>query len=167
MRLHFTSRLTAGMVLLGFLLCVGAPCLAEEPPTAPFELRNGQWISEHLLGGRSTRPVLSWTPCMPPASGRWSTLRGLSETEQLALEGFDEAKQAESLGLSYLHLPISGADDLDAEESPPSWPLGLENEDHLPALVHCASSNRVGALFALKSFYLDGREVGASLRIGP
>lgn len=164
MSLYPSSLLPAGVVLLGFLQCVGVPCLAEEPPSSPFELRNGQWMSEHLLVGG--QPDSAQLDAMHAAGIRSIiNLRGLSEMEQLTLEGFDEAKQAEYLGLPYLHIPISGADDLDAEAARQmaAW---LENEENLPAFVHCASSNRVGALFAFKAFYLDGHEVGESLRIG-
>ena len=36
----------------------------------------------------------------------------------------------------------------------------------LPAIVHCASGNRVGALFAIQALYLDGRSAAEALEIG-
>ena len=36
----------------------------------------------------------------------------------------------------------------------------------LPAFVHCASGNRVGGLFAVKAFHLDGMNVEESMEIG-
>jgi len=42
----------------------------------------------------------------------------------------------------------------------------LSDPEALPALVHCASGNRIGALFALQAFHLDGRTAAEALAIG-
>ncbi len=41
----------------------------------------------------------------------------------------------------------------------------LEHKDK-NVLVHCASGNRVGALFALRAAWLDGKEKDLALKIG-
>lgn len=69
--------------------------------------------------------------------------------------GFDEPGFVESLGMTYVALPISGADDV-------SFAKATELDKILagfdgPVLVHCASGNRVGALFALRA-----KNLGAS-----
>lgn len=167
------AALASSSLLLGLLVLVVASSLAQDPialdpaaqdPATPFDLRNGQWISESLLvGGQPDSEQLD----AMQAEGIRSVinLRGTPEVEELAKEALDEAEYVASLGLPYLHIPISSADDLDADAARQlaSW---LDNEEHLPALVHCASGNRVGALFAFKAFHLDGQGVGEALRLG-
>jgi len=78
--------------------------------------------------------------------------------------GFDEAALAAELGLHYINLPIAGPGDLSAENV---QRLDAALADAGGAvLVHCASSNRVGALFALRAQQLHGKSVEESLDIG-
>jgi uncharacterized protein (TIGR01244 family) len=86
-------------------------------------------------------------------------LRGLGEP------GTDvEAAIVECLGMSYVHLPVSGPVDISVEKAR-ELAVALEQVEE-PVMVHCASGNRVGALFALKAFHLDGRSVDEALAIG-
>lgn len=77
--------------------------------------------------------------------------------------GMDEKAVAEQLGLEYVTLPIVG-----------SSAINFENADRLdelleqyqaPVLVHCGSSNRVGALLALRKS-LNGASSGEALEYG-
>lgn len=61
--------------------------------------------------------------------------------------GFDEAAVAAANGLDYTPLPISGAAAINTENALKLGEL-LDAHDG-PVLVHCGSSNRVGALVAL------------------
>lgn len=63
-------------------------------------------------------------------------------TEQ---SGFDEGAAVKALGLAYLNLPISGPADLTDEALGKARTL-LNNAER-PILVHCASANRVGAIW--------------------
>ncbi len=78
--------------------------------------------------------------------------------------GYDEAALALELGLDYVNIPVAGPGD-----------LSVDNVRRLDAaladaggavLVHCASSNRVGALFALRAQQLHGKNVEEALDIG-
>lgn len=71
----------------------------------------------------------------------------------------------EGLGMRYLHIPVAGGGDLTVANAK-ILADALAADDALPALVHCASSNRVGALFALKAFHLDGKSVDAAIAEG-
>lgn len=63
--------------------------------------------------------------------------------------GFDEAGEVERLGLRYVSLPVSGAEDL-TPETVERFSRELESaRAQGPVLVHCGSANRVGALIAL------------------
>ncbi|MBA3928206.1 MAG: hypothetical protein C0521_01320 [Xanthomonas sp.] len=69
-------------------------------------------------------------------------LRGAQEDR-----GYDEAAEAQRLGLAYLVLPIAGKDDVTPENAKALGDL-LRAQDG-DVLLHCASGNRVGALLAL------------------
>jgi uncharacterized protein (TIGR01244 family) len=75
-----------------------------------------------------------------------------------------EAAKVASLGMKYVHLPIEGktGDGLNEENARKLAELLAEK----PALVHCTSGERVGALFALKAFYVDKLPADAALEVG-
>jgi len=61
----------------------------------------------------------------------------------------DEPAVVEGLGMEYVLFPI-GHDDITMENARALFEVLSEYDG--PVLVHCASANRVGALFALKEF---------------
>jgi uncharacterized protein (TIGR01244 family) len=61
------------------------------------------------------------------------------------LKGFDERSAVEAAGLAYVHIPFSGADDLNDEIFDKAREQ-LKTVER-PLLFHCASANRVGALW--------------------
>ncbi|MDN5862186.1 MAG: sulfur transferase domain-containing protein [Salinisphaera sp.] len=87
-------------------------------------------------------------------------LRPVAETE-----GFDEAAVAEQLGLAYHHLPIAGPQELTRDNVARFHGI-LETIGDAPALIHCASSNRVGALFALDAAWEQGQDAESALARG-
>jgi protein tyrosine phosphatase (PTP) superfamily phosphohydrolase (DUF442 family) len=78
--------------------------------------------------------------------------------------GWDEKATAESLGLRHATVSIGAACDLSEEASRRLHAL-LETCEK-PVLVHCGSSNRVGALFALKAHFVDGHAPETALAHG-
>lgn len=67
---------------------------------------------------------------------------------------FDEAKTLKSLGLEYHHVPIASPDSLTDENFDKLRKL-LNEKDQRPLILHCASANRVGAVW-LAHRVLDG-----------
>lgn len=63
------------------------------------------------------------------------------------MEDYNEQKVVQAAGMKYIHLPISGANDVNAENAAKLSEL-IGQQDGI-VLVHCSSSNRVGALLAL------------------
>lgn len=63
--------------------------------------------------------------------------------------GLEEASAVAALGLTYLNLPIDGADDITADNAIALHQALLSATG--PVLLHCASGNRVGALLALEA----------------
>jgi uncharacterized protein (TIGR01244 family) len=78
---------------------------------------------------------------------------------------FDEAGLVASLGMTYVNIPITGPGDLTPANAQ-KLADALKTAGDGPTLVHCASGNRVGALFALKAHYLDGQDIDTALMIG-
>lgn len=79
--------------------------------------------------------------------------------------GWDEQAVAEGLGLIYVNIPVAGPGDVN-EENANRLADALASEEVEPAIVHCGSANRVGALFALKSHYRDGNPPEEALEEG-
>jgi uncharacterized protein (TIGR01244 family) len=71
-------------------------------------------------------------------------LRGPAEDR-----GLDEKKKVEMLGMSYVNLPVEGAGGVTYENANALDKLLADLPR--PVLVHCTSSNRVGALLALRA----------------
>jgi len=78
---------------------------------------------------------------------------------------FDEASAAATLGLNYHPLPISGPADLTLAKAQ-ALDTVLAAVGDAPTLIHCASSNRVGALMSLRAAWLHGQSADEALAIG-
>ncbi|MDA1185508.1 MAG: sulfur transferase domain-containing protein [Acidobacteria bacterium] len=66
---------------------------------------------------------------------------------------------AESAGLKYFHIPFRAPTPADAERF-----LGvIADTANQPSYVHCASANRVGAMWAIKRVKQDGWDIGRAM----
>jgi uncharacterized protein (TIGR01244 family) len=78
---------------------------------------------------------------------------------------FDEAVAVRSAGMRYENLPIRGAEDLTPDNAARFDRL-INAAGSEPTLVHCSSSNRVGALAALRAAWIQGQPLDAALAEG-
>ncbi|MGY3038437.1 uncharacterized protein (TIGR01244 family) [Rhodanobacter sp. TND4EL1] len=78
---------------------------------------------------------------------------------------FDEAAAMHSAGIDYHNLPIHGAADL-SRENLAKFDQLLRDAGTQNTLVHCASSNRVGAMIALRAAVIDGQPMEAAVQEG-
>lgn len=78
--------------------------------------------------------------------------------------GFDEAAAMRAAGIRYHNLPVAGAHDLSRERVHAFDRLLAQAEG--PVLVHCASSNRVGAMAALRAAWIEGQPVEDAIAKG-
>jgi protein tyrosine phosphatase (PTP) superfamily phosphohydrolase (DUF442 family) len=78
---------------------------------------------------------------------------------------FDEQALAATLGMRYESIPIRGAQDL-TREAALKFAALVDLPSNRPVVVHCASGNRVGAMFAMKAFYSEDATVDAALEAG-
>ena len=84
-----------------------------------------------------------------------------------AESGFEwEAEAVEAAGMRYVHLPIAGGRDLTPEKVE-AFAGALDGAlARGPVLLHCGSGNRIGALFALRSAWLEERPAETALEFG-
>lgn len=123
------------------------------------DLLNAKMPWDHILvGGQPTREQLAEV-----AAAGYGTVINLRSPGEL--EEWDEEAVVGSLGMRYVSIPVSGQREL-TEETARQLAKHLEAAGDQPVLVHCASGNRVGAIFALKAFFLDGEPAEEAMAIG-
>jgi uncharacterized protein (TIGR01244 family) len=105
----------------------------------------------------------------PPEQLREAQRRGIRTVINLRPHAehseFDEAAFVASLGMTYVNIPVAGPADL-TKANAQRLAEALKTACDMPTLVHCASGNRVGALFAVKARFLDGQGIEEALAIG-
>jgi protein tyrosine phosphatase (PTP) superfamily phosphohydrolase (DUF442 family) len=76
----------------------------------------------------------------------------------------DEGEQAlvERLGMKFVAIPVPGAEGL-TEHNARALAKALDEEDVLPAVVHCSTGERVSALLGLKAFVVDRMSAAAAI----
>ena len=78
---------------------------------------------------------------------------------------WDEAAFVSSLGMQYHLIPVDGAAGINVENAT-KLNLLLEKLKVESTLVHCSSSNRVGALIALEAKFKGGQTVEEAVELG-
>lgn len=135
----------------------GAFVIQSKQPTTPFhEIKNLKMLSQNLwVGGQ---PLASQMASLQAQGiGTIINLRTADEME------FDEQASAKRLGINYQNIPVAGSADITLANS--SLLRDALERATGPVYLHCASSNRVGALLALGAFQ-QGTEVAAALAFG-
>ncbi len=69
----------------------------------------------------------------------------------------EEAAKAKELGLRYVHIPVNGREPKD--EYAKEFLKATDDPANRPAFIHCASANRVGALWMIRRVLRDGWSV--------
>ena len=134
-----------------------AAAAAMERPTAAELLRNGRMPAEGVLtGGQPTAEQLETL-----AELGYKTVINLRAPQE---SGSTDPTQVESLGMRYVSLPITQTSEID-ETGGQKLAEALASAER-PVVVHCGSGNRVGALFAMKGFYVDGLTAEEALALG-
>jgi len=92
----------------------------------------------------------------------FKTIINLCPTQETPRE---EPAAVVSLGMQYFNIPVAGPGDLNEANARQLGEI-INNCDHHPVLIHCMSGNRVGALIALKAFFVDGKQPREALNEG-
>lgn len=162
MRIQLTSLV---LTLAASTLACSSTCekpaepVAERGQVLELGITNTKQVDAHLYSAGKLSP--EQFAALPAAGiGRVLCLQPASESGT----GWEEAQAAE-LGLSFTRIPIAGEADFD-EEKARLFAAELDAEPGVPTLVYCASGNRVGALFALEAYFVDGLEPKVALERG-
>lgn len=132
---------------------------ADESQVPMVQIKNARMPMPGVLTGGQPNPE----QLEAIATAGYKTVVNLRPEDE---EGnWDAAPAAGELGLEYVSLPISGGADINVEAAGKLEDL-LTNDDLQPMVVHCASGNRVGALFAMHAFHMRRASADDALQIG-
>jgi uncharacterized protein (TIGR01244 family) len=146
--------------------CIGEPAaepeavaVIETAPVDPISLvKNGKMPLEGVLtGGQPTDEQF-----VALRDAGYATVINLRQPDERGVPG--EAERIAELGMTYVSIPVAGKDGLN-EENAATLAAALEEADY-PVLLHCGSGNRVGALLALKAFWLEGASAEQAMELG-
>lgn len=116
-------------------------------------------VREAPLGDKAGSLAINYTRLKPQIAtagliknGAAPALKALGFATIVDLRGPDEGtapeKQAvEAAGLRYVNIPVTGGGPTDAQVA--EFARVVEGANNAPLLVHCASANRVGAMWTL------------------
>lgn len=135
---------------------------AESQPQAPAE-------SELVQIPNARQPLPGVTTGGKPSEANLQQAKELGYRTVISLlpdaEDPGAAERVRALGLEFVSIPIADATAL-TEEAARHLANAMDAPGAKPLLVHCASGNRVGALFALRAFYVDGASAADALALG-
>lgn len=156
------NRFLIMILSLGLLLsaCAGR---IEEAPGPPVKVDLAEIVETGVV-----QPVGGFTPAGQPDEAALSVFakNGYAAVIDLRTSGeergIDEQTVVEGLGMDYVSLPV-GRDGITFENARALDQLIRSYER--PVLVHCGSSNRVGALLALRAS-LNGVDDETAIEVG-
>ena len=136
--------------------------VADAPvsPDTPFGLMNGA----HPSDGLYTAGQPDGASIEAAHAGGVRTVISLREESEPGQE--EELAAIERLGIRFVRLPIAGAAGVTAEAARQLEELLVEASNHGETLVHCGSSNRAGALLALRAFFVMDSTLDGALEQG-
>ncbi|MCR4291010.1 MAG: sulfur transferase domain-containing protein [Candidatus Scalindua sp.] len=76
-----------------------------------------------------------------------------------------ELTWVEGSGMKYFHIPVVVTEGFTPQNAKLFADV-LSKPENYPLIVHSKSGERVGAMFALKAFHIDGKEIDEALAIG-
>lgn len=166
-----TRRRQAVLVLAAVLVMLHAGAFAASQEPVP-PLGAAAAVPELLINERHPLPgmLTGGAPVGERAAPGFRALaaagaRTLIDLRTDAEVAPETATLAAAAGLDYRRLPIAGEADLDLANVRALDGL-LEEWGRYPIVLACSSGNRVGALLALRAFWLDRADASAALELG-
>jgi protein tyrosine phosphatase (PTP) superfamily phosphohydrolase (DUF442 family) len=106
-----------------------------------------------------------------PTPEQLSALVDLGYTDFISLRpvaesgaGWEEGIVADE-GIAFARVAVSGAEGL-TRENVAALDEAIDAAGGRPTVIYCASGNRVGAMLALRAYWLEGAEPEAALALG-
>ncbi|MGX5915233.1 fused DSP-PTPase phosphatase/NAD kinase-like protein [Aliidiomarina sp. Khilg15.8] len=141
------------------LAAIALPAQATDIPESVADVSNIHHPNEqHFTGGQPTAEQLN--AFRELGVRHLVDLRPPEEAPEL-----NGAAQTSRAGLAYYHIPIAGGDDLTRDHVAVLDTI-LERIGGEKAVLHCASSNRVGAMMALHAAWHEGMSQEDALQLG-
>lgn len=164
-RRRFKDPNPAGAVALALVLALATGCGGGGGDGTP----EGEAAALGLQNVAAPMPGLLTTA--QPTAAQVAELQELGYERFISLQvasepgaGWEEAG-IPGAGGSFLRIPVASPADL-TRENVEVLAAALEQAGGEETLLYCASSNRVGAMLALKAFWLDGATQEDALAIG-
>lgn len=161
------------LIVAALLISLGVGCIeqgaeakSQEPlfrknSTPLLDLPNARTPFDNVLtGGPPTVEQLQHAKAIG-----FSTIIDLRGTEEKATREANEAEDARRIGLRYFAIPVIGPQDVTVANAT-TLAAYLADRKNLPAIIHCASGNRVGALLAIKASHIDGLDIESAVQVG-
>lgn len=156
--MRFITMLAVSLTLLMLSGCNEEPTVNSIPVAVADVDHIHHPTSQHYTAGQPTKPQLETFSQL----GVTTVVNFRSNDE---MQGVDEARWASELGMNYYHLPVAGGDDLNRENVAEFHRIMSANDGET-TLLHCASSNRVGAMTALRAAWFQGASKEEALAKG-
>ena len=138
------------------MLPIWTPALTAQRETAPAGVTNYTSVDATVACAGAT-PVQALPEIKK--NGFVSVVNFRMPTEQGA--NIDEAKAtAAQLGLKYIHLPFQTP----TPEVADAFLKAVADRSNQPMYIHCASANRVGAMWFIKRVKLDGWDTDRAMK---
>jgi protein tyrosine phosphatase (PTP) superfamily phosphohydrolase (DUF442 family) len=162
------------IILFSYLLVACATAVTPEPPADAREsaarVSNVATEATPSIGlPNEHAPLPGVLTGGPPDAAQLERARAAGYKTVISLlsaaEVGDEATQVRAVGLRFWSIPIEGPSDL-TEANAQRLSAAMNERGAQPLIVHCASGNRVGALLALKAYYVDHASKEAALELG-
>ena len=154
----FCINTQAAVFLIAFLCFISSAWADDDHSFSDLAIKNLQHPAEHTFtSGQPSQEAFSALA----KKGVQVVVNLRPQSEQ----DWNEQAKVESLGMSYINLPVAGAEGVSFENAKKLDEIlkGLEGKT---VLVHCASGNRVGALIALNVFKQNGENTDAAVEVG-
>ena len=138
------------------------PLMPDEvgaPPEGLHDLPDGIMpFDDIVIGGQPTEAHLK-----AARDAGFQTVVNLRPDDEF--DDFDEQAVVEDLGMRYVHISVADENDITAENAAALAAI-FDDPDARPALLHCSSGNRVGALFAARAHLLNDDDPDVALELG-
>lgn len=153
-------KIRAALVIVTAFLCFSGLSSADDAVKTPkLKIKNVKYpLKGVVTGGQPTKQEF-----LKAQSMGIKTVINLRSKGEIARYSFEE-KLLKKLGIKYIHIPVYGAKGIHKANMEKLFKALKDNKK--PVLVHCASGNRIGALFALKASYVDGKSLEEAVAIG-
>ncbi len=156
----FTLFIVSGIFADNINITIERESFIRQVSSPLINLPNRQVPSDSVLtGGQPTVDQIKQA-----AETGFKTVINL-RTENELPDPDQELTWVEGSGMKYIHIPVVVTGGFTPQNAK-VLAEALSKPENYPLIVHCKSGERVGAMFALKAFHIDEKEIEEALLIG-